>query len=92
MLNQIQNYEQSNLKNEMRNVVLGSVTKVLNQVDDPKFSVQIKRASFLSALDGIKSGKMTYKDDTILPMIEVEMQERLAKFKGMTKEEESKLL
>jgi hypothetical protein len=35
---------------------------------------------------------MTYSKDIILPMIEVEMKERLQKFKGMSKEEEGKLL
>ena len=35
---------------------------------------------------------MTYKDDAILPAIQAEMEERLAKFRGLSKEEEIKLL
>ena len=35
MLNQIQNYENSNLKSEMKNIVEGSMDKVLNYVNDP---------------------------------------------------------
>ena len=35
---------------------------------------------------------MTYKGDAILPAIEEEMQQRLAKFHGMSKEEEIELL
>jgi hypothetical protein len=35
---------------------------------------------------------MTYKEDMILPMIEVEMAERLQKFKGLSLADESKLL
>jgi len=53
---------------------------------------EIKRASFLSALDGIRTGTMTYSQDLILPMIQKEMEERLAKFQGLSAEEEGKLL
>ena len=35
---------------------------------------------------------MTYKDDAILPAIETEMQSRLAKFQGLTREEEIAIL
>jgi len=35
---------------------------------------------------------MTYSQDRILPMIEEEMTARLAKFQGLSAEEESKLL
>lgn len=42
----------------------------------------------MSALDGIRTGQMTYKDDAILPAIEAEMSQRLQKFQGLTKEEE----
>jgi len=70
MLNQIQNYETNNLKFQMRDIVQGSMEKVLSYVDDPSHSAEIKRASFESALDGIRSGVMTYKNDKILPMIE----------------------
>lgn len=92
MLNQIQNFENANLKANMREIAVGSVDKVLAQVDSPAMAGEIKRASFLSALDGIRTGIMTYKEDLILPMIEAEMQERLQKFKGLSAEEESKLL
>lgn len=35
MLKQIQNFEEANLKTEMRNIALGSLEKVMNQVNDP---------------------------------------------------------
>lgn len=60
MLNQIQNFEQANLKANMREIAMGSVEKVLSQVDSPAHAADIKRASFLSALDGIRTGAMTY--------------------------------
>lgn len=92
MLNQIQNFEQTNLKNEMKNVVQGSIDQVFNYVEDPAHAKEIKRSSFESALDGIRSGEMTYKGDVILPMIENEMKTRLERFNGMSKEDEAALL
>jgi len=92
MLNQVQNFEQSNLKNEMRQVAIGALDSVLSKVDHPEHAAKIKRASFLAALDGIRTGAMTYNGDAVLPMIEKEMTDRLTRFKGMSKEEEGKLL
>ena len=92
MLNSIQMYEETNLKNQMKEVALGSLNKVINQLDDPATAAEIKKASFQSALNGIRSGKMSYEGDLIQPMIEKEMLERLQKFQGLTKEEEIELL
>ena len=92
MLNQIQNFESRNLKTEMSSIVIGSLDKVMNYVDDPAHSAEIKRASFESALDGLKTGIMTYSSDKILPMIESEIKDRLHKFDGMTAAEEGALL
>ena len=92
MLNQIQNFENSNLKSEMRNIVQGSLDKVLGMIEDPSHSAEIRRSSFESALAGIRSGRMVYENDKILPLIEGEISERLQRFKGMSSEEESKLL
>jgi hypothetical protein len=70
MLNQIQNFENQNLKSNMREIAQGSINKVLSEVDSPAMQAEIKRASFLSALDGIRTGTMTYSQDLILPMIQ----------------------
>jgi len=78
MLNQIQNFENQNLKSNMREIAQGSISKVLADVESPAMAGDIKRASFLSALDGIRTGTMTYSQDLILPMIEKEMDGRLA--------------
>jgi len=65
---------------------------VFAAVNDPAQSESIKRASFESALNGIRSGIMTYEGDPILPMIQSEISSRLTKFQGLSKEEESALL
>jgi len=92
MLNYIQRFENDNLKAQMREIAEGSVNKVVDMVSDPEHEERIKRASFLSALDGIRSGTMTYEGDQILPEVEAEMSLRLEKFKGLTKEEEIAML
>jgi len=76
----------------MKSVVQGSIDKVFSYVDDPIHSSEIKRSSFESALAGIRSGEMTYAGDTILPMIETEMKDKLQRFQGMTIQEEGALL
>jgi hypothetical protein len=80
MLNQIKNFEQANLKTNMKNIAMGSVDTVLNYVNDPEHSDEIRRSSLDSALEGIRTGMMTYSSDKILPMIESEMATRLQKF------------
>jgi len=92
MLKQIENFELSNLKANMKEIAFGSLDKILKQVEDPATNSEIKESAFQSALLGISKGTMTYENDSILPMIEAEMQERLQKFQGLTAEEESKLL
>ena len=69
LLNSIQTFENANLKSQMKEIAMGSVEKVMAMVENPTYSDDIKRASFMSALDGIRTGKMTYKDDAILPAI-----------------------
>lgn len=68
----------------MREIALGSVDTVMKRVEDPGHAEAIKRASFDAALDGIRSGQMTYGHDSILPMIEEEMASRLEAFKGLS--------
>lgn len=92
MLNSIQQFEQTNLKTNMQEIANGSVEKVMSAIDSPEHSEKIKRASFEAALDGIRSGRMTYKGDAVLPMIQEEMATRLAKYQNLTAEEEQKLL
>jgi hypothetical protein len=92
MLNYIQRFENDNLKAQMREIAEGSVNKVVAMTSDPEHEDRIKRASFESALDGIRTGTMTYQGDAILPEVEAEMAIRLEKFKGLSKEEEIAML
>jgi hypothetical protein len=76
----------------MRGIIDESVSTVFAQLDDAERGPEIKRASFESALAGIRSGTMTYEGDAILPMIQSEITSRLGRFQGLSKEEESALL
>jgi len=76
----------------LKEIVVGSVDKVLARVDDPAYSADIQKGAFQSALSGIRAGVMTYENDPILPMIQEEMAGKLSQFQGLSAAEESALL
>ena len=92
MLKMIQNYENQNLRNHLREIAIGSFEKVQQAIRDPASKDQIQKAAFQSALQGISSGLMKYESDPLLPLLQSEMQSRISHFKGLSAEEESKLL
>lgn len=92
MLKMIQNYENQNMRNHIREIATGSFETVQKTVRDPATKAIIQKAAFLSALDGIKNGIMTYSNDPLLPLLQSEMEKRIAHFKGLSHEDESKLL
>ena len=92
MLKMIQNYENQNMRNHIREIATGSFETVQKTVRDPATKAIIQKAAFLSALDGIKNGIMTYSNDPLLPLLQSEMEKRIAHFKGISHEDESKLL
>lgn len=92
MLKSIQNFENQNLRTHMRDIVTGSLDKVQSAVTDPAQKKEIQKAAFKSALAGIASGVMKYENDPLLPILQNEMASRIAHFKGLSAEEEGKLL
>lgn len=92
MLKQIQNFENQNLREQIRQIATGSFSKVQEAIKDPSQSKKIKDDSFQSALKGISSGIMAYENDPLLPILQNEMKARIAHFKGLSAEEEGKLL
>lgn len=76
----------------MREIVLGSFETVQKSITDPATKDQVRKDAFRSALSGIASGAMKYENDPLLPMLQEEMQKRIAHFKGLSPEEEGKLL
>jgi len=61
-------------------------------LDDPSRRAEIDEGMFESALAGIRSGVMTYENDPLLPILTEEINTRTEAFKGLSAEEESKLL
>lgn len=47
---------------------------------------------FQSALEGIRKGRMEYENDPLLPILTEEIMKRTEAYKGLSAEEESKLL
>ena len=52
----------------------------------------VQKEAFKSALAGISSGVMRYDQDPLLPVLRSGIERRVAEFKGLSPEEESKLL
>lgn len=67
--------------------------EVVNEsLKNPTKKSEIQEQAFKDALDGIREGQMSYKFDPLLPILQGEMNARISHFKGLSKEEESKLL
>jgi hypothetical protein len=92
MLKSIQNYENQNLKNHLKQIATGSLDVINKSLSDPSKRRDIEEAAFQSALKGIRSGQMAYESDPLLPILQDEMNRRITQFKGLSKEEEGKLL
>lgn len=65
---------------------------VNESLKNPAKKTEIQEQAFKDALDGIREGQMSYKHDPLLPILQGEMNSRISHFKGLSKEEESKLL
>lgn len=92
MLNAIEDFEQKNLKNLLAEIGNSSFAKVTEALNDPAKKAEIHGAAFESALQGIRDGVMTYKNDPLLPILQNEVANRTAAYAHMTADEESKLL
>jgi len=92
MLKSVQRYENNNLKSIVDSIGEKSFAKVTESISSPEKKSEILTASFESALDGIRTGTMTYKNDPLLPILQSEIQERCKAYQGLTAAEESGLL
>jgi len=92
MLQSIERFEQSNLKTLLNNVTSSAVSKVNEALANPQEKERILQASFESALNGIRAGKMEYVNDPLLPILTEEISRRSKELKSLNAAEESKLL
>jgi len=87
----IKRFEDQNIQDKIREITDDALKVVFKRLEDPNIMQQIRRKSFESALDGLKSGKMTYANDSILPMIVEEVRKRTEDLKKLSPEEENKI-
>jgi hypothetical protein len=92
MLTSIERFETNNLKSLMNSMTTAAVAKVNDALADPAQRERILQASFESALIGIRTGRMEYVNDPILPILTDEIKRRTSEFKNLTPAEEGKLL
>jgi len=92
MLNSVEMFENNNLKALLDTIGKGALEKVNASLNDPAMRSDIDEQMFQSALSGIRQGVTTYEGDPLLPIVESEIKARTEAFKGLSAEEESKML
>jgi len=90
MLNQISGYEQQNMRNKLISISQQAFEATLKRIDND--DGEIKEQAFTSALEGLRKGRMDFKSDPILPIMEEELSSRTSSLRNLSAEEESKLL
>lgn len=84
MLNTIERYEQTNLKNILNSIGSGALAKVKSSLVDEATAPAIKEAAFQSALHGLRDGTMTYKEDPLMPLLAKEINDRCSGYKSLS--------
>jgi len=91
MLKTIETLENSNIKHTISRITEEAMQTVLKTVESPEGRKSMHEASFKSALNGLKTGKMSYEGDVLLPLFLSEIRKRLEPLSKLTKEEEDKM-
>jgi hypothetical protein len=91
MLKSIEQMENYNVKYTIRQAIEESFKIVLAKVESPEDRKSLHTSSFNSALKGLKTGKMTYEGDGLLPLFINEIKSRLEPLKKLSAEEERKM-
>jgi hypothetical protein len=91
MLKTVEQFENSNVKNKIKESVEASLKLVLSKVESAEGRQSLHASSFASALQGLRSGKMAYEGDALLPIFINEIKSRIEPLKKLSPSEESKL-
>lgn len=91
MLKTIEVMENNNIKNEISKITEQAMQTVLKVVESAEGKKSLHEASFKSALAGLKSGKMSYEGDVLLPLFLSEIRHGLEPLSKLSKEEEDTL-
>jgi hypothetical protein len=88
MLKTIESMENSNIKHTISSLTEEAMGTVLKVVESAEGKRSLHEASFKSALAGLKSGKMTFEGDVLLPLFLTEIRNRLEPLSKLSKAEE----
>lgn len=91
LLKNIEMMENSNIKNKVKEITEESLKTVLAYADSQEGRKALHSSGLKSALQGLRTSKMTYEGETLLPMFLNEIQKRIEPLKKLTKEEENKI-
>jgi hypothetical protein len=91
MLRSIEQMENNNVRNTIKKATEEALNSVLAKIQNPQERKNFHIGSFNSALQGLRTGRMTYEDDVLLPMLQAEIKAKLDPLTKLSKEEESKL-
>lgn len=68
------------MKHHLQQIATGSLETLQKSVNDPAAQKDILNSAFESALLGIRTGVMKYENDPLLPILQREMEARIAHF------------
>ncbi len=91
MLKTIEQFENSNVKNKIKELIEESMKTVFQRVETEQGRKSLHDAGFQSALQGLKTGQMTYQNDPLLPLFVNEVQSRITPLKNLSPADENKL-
>lgn len=90
MLSNISNYEQQNMKNKLTHITQEAFDATMKRIEQDDGT--IKKQAFDCALEGIRQGRMDFKNDPVMPIMKEELSKRTSQLKGLTPEQESEML
>jgi hypothetical protein len=91
MLKTVENLENSNVKNKIKDVIEDSIKVIMQKVGTEEGRKSLHASGFQSALKGLRTSKMTYENDPLLPLLQNEIQSRLISLKTLSPAEENKM-
>ena len=91
MLKSIEHMENANVKNKIREAVEEALKTVLAKVESAEGRQSLHASSFASALSGLRTGRMSYEGDTLLPLFMNEIKKRIDPLKNLSPASESKM-
>ncbi len=91
MLKGAEHMENSNVKRAIKEAIEEALSVVMAKVQSESDKKSLHENSFQSALQGLRTGRMAYENDELLPLLISEVQKRLNPLKNLSVEEEKQM-